>query len=284
MLIGPGTGHKLQLTTSAAGDIRVSGSLYVSSDADPPVFQGSANTGPVLLASISTATTTDVITGVANRHIRVGEMVIRNHSATVVNDVTMLRTNGTNTPPSEKVTLLPGETLEYAADGVWVHKDANGGVYGPGAKLDVVLLVASDVTNATTSFADITGLTYPLKSAKKYAFEAHLVHQTNATTTGSRFGVNGPASPTLLVMSQISGETPGIAASNIAIGCATAYDTAASASTTGPGTTNTLAIISGFIQPSADGTFALRCASEIAVAGGLVIKAGSWMRLREVDA
>ena len=33
-----------------------------------------------------------------------------------------------------------------------------------------------------------------------------------------------------------------------------------------------------------DGTFALRCASEVAVAGGLVIKAGSWMRLREIDA
>jgi len=53
--------------------------------------------------------------------------------------------------------------------------------------------------------------------------------------------------------------------------------------TTGPGAVNMLAIISGYIVPSADGTFAVRCASEVAVASGLTIKAGSWLRIWETD-
>jgi len=51
--------------------------------------------------------------------------------------------------------------------------------------------------------------------------------------------------------------------------------------TTGPGAVNMLAILSGFFNPSADGTFAVRCVSEVAVAGGLVVKAGSWCRVWE---
>ena len=34
---------------------------------------------------------------------------------------------------------------------------------------------------------------------------------------------------------------------------------------------------------AADGTFAVRCASEVAVAAGLTVKAGSWLRLWETD-
>lgn len=282
MMLGAGTGHKLQITTSAISDIEVSGSKVVVSNATPPVPDGT-NTGPILPANFTTAAgPTDIVAGVASAITRIDELQVRNNHATVACDVTLTRTDGTNPSTVYKCTLLPGESLSYSG-GMWVHYDANGGIYSASTKLDVMLLVTSDVTNATTSFADITGLTYAVKSGKRYTFEAHLTHQTNATTTGSRFGVNGPASPTVLMASQISGETPGIAATNIAIGSATAYDTAMAESTTGPGATNALAIVMGYIQPSADGTFALRCASEVAVAGGLVIKAGSWMRIREVD-
>ena len=50
--------------------------------------------------------------------------------------------------------------------------------------IDKMLFVSSDVTNATTSFADITGLTWPILANKKYTINAWLLHQTNATTTG----------------------------------------------------------------------------------------------------
>lgn len=46
---------------------------------------------------------------------------------------------------------------------------------------------------------------------------------------------------------------------------------------------NLLVKLSGYIQPSANGTFAIRCKSEIAVAAGLTVKAGSWLRIWETD-
>jgi hypothetical protein len=282
MFIGAGTSAKLTITTSAAADIEVTGSKVLIDQSSPPVVDGS-NTAPFLPANFTSAAgPTDVVVGVASRITRIDEMQVHNNHATLACDVTFIRTDGTNPSTVFKCTLLPNEHLSYGG-GQWTHYDANGGIYSAATKLSICLLVASDVTNATTSFADVTGLTYAIKSGKRYSFEAHLTHQTNATTTGSRFGVNGPASPTVLMVNKISGETPGIAASNIAIGCATAYDPDGAASTTGPGATNTVAIVSGYIQPSADGTFAIRCQSEVAVAGGLVIKAGSWMWLREVD-
>lgn len=137
MLIGAGTSAKLQVVTSAAGDVRVSGSLYVTDQSNPPVLQGSANTGPALLASISTATTTDVVTGVASRLTRVDELQVYNNSATVVQTIKVQRTDGTNTPQVIQVTLLPGETLSYVA-GAWMHYDSNGGLYGAGSSIQVV--------------------------------------------------------------------------------------------------------------------------------------------------
>jgi hypothetical protein len=43
-----------------------------------------------------------------------------------------------------------------------------------------------------------------------------------------------------------------------------------------------LAILSGYINPSAAGTFAVRGQSEVAVAAGLTVKKGSWLHLFEV--
>ena len=152
------------------------------------------------------------------------------------------------------------------------------------AKLDAKLRVVSDVVNATTSFADVTGLTQALLSGKKYAFEAWLFHQTNATTTGAQFGVNIGATPTVLNLSSISQITASVTAATFGSSAmVTAVDTAAVVETTGPGAVNMLAVLAGFIQPSADGTFAIRCKSEVAVASGLTVKAGSWLRIWEVD-
>ena len=140
------------------------------------------------------------------------------------------------------------------------------------------------MTNATTSFADVTGLTVPLISGRKYGFEACLPHQTNATTTGAQFGVNIGATPTLLNVQAIQQITASVTAATFGSSAmVTAVDTAAVVETTGPGANNFIAMLYGFIQPSADGTFAVRCKSEVAVAGGLVVKAGGWLRIWEMD-
>ena len=67
MLIGAGTSAKLQIVTSAAADIEVSGSKVVVDQSSPPVVDGT-NTGAIILASITTATTTDAVTG----RVRIG--------------------------------------------------------------------------------------------------------------------------------------------------------------------------------------------------------------------
>ena len=75
--------------------------------------------------------------------------------------------------------------------------------------------------------------------------------------------------------------TGSVTAGVMSTGAAAARDTAATAQTTGSAAI-TLGILSGFIQPSADGTFAIRATSEVTVASGLIVKKGSWLRIWEV--
>ena len=280
LIVGPTANDKLQVVTSAAGTIKPELSWIIVNTAAPPVVQDTDSTPK---ADITTATTTDLLAGAASTKNRIGHLSLYNSHASVTNDVTVQLTDGTLTTPIIKATLLPSESLIYTGS-VWIHYDSNGVPKVAAAKLDTKLRVTSDVVNATTSFADVTGLTVGLISGRAYAFECHLYHQTNATTTGAQFGVNIGAAPTVLNLAAIQQITSSVtAAAYGSSAMVTARDTAAVVETTGPGAVNMLAIISGYIVPSADGTFAVRCASEVAVASGLTIKAGSWLRIWETD-
>lgn len=127
MLIGSSTSDKLQVVTSAAADIEVAGSYITINTASPPVVQG-ASVLPVILASIVSATTTDIVGGAASAIRRVMECSLRNNHASTACDVTLQRTDGTNTDTVIKVTLLAGETLLYNG-ATWLHYDVNGGLY-----------------------------------------------------------------------------------------------------------------------------------------------------------
>lgn len=284
MILGASTSEKLRLVTSASGTPAISWKVdYITvSAATPPVVQNVDS--DYNAAQIASSTTTDIKVGDASNKTRILSAWFRNESSSVSCDVTPVQTDGSNPTLGPKASLLPAETLFYTGSS-WIHYDANGAPYSQSVKLDAKLRVVSDVTNASTSFADVTGLTAPLISGRKYAFEAYLYHQTNATTTGARFGVNIGATPTLLCLHGAMQFTSGTVAATTLIQGAmiTAVDTAIAAETTGPGAVNMEARLNGFIQPSADGAFAIRCQSEVAVAGGLVVKAGSWLRIWECD-
>jgi len=128
MLVGPTTNDIIQIVTSAAADIEVSGSLIAISTASPPVVDGSV-TRPIVLASITTATTTALLTGAASLIKRLMEACLRNNHGSTSCDVTIQRTDGTNTDTVLKVTLLAGESLVYNGAGSWLHYDSNGGLY-----------------------------------------------------------------------------------------------------------------------------------------------------------
>jgi len=127
------------------------------------------------------------------------------------------------------------------------------------------------VTNATTSFADVTGLTFSLASNTNYYFRFVLHHSSSATTIGIRFAVNGPTSPTEL---RVGGIVP-ISTVGANFGSQTAYDTAIFAATTGT-TVAVMSIVEGIIRNGTTaGTLACRVASEVAASGAVVVLSGS---------
>lgn len=268
MLLLLATTDKISLITSAAGTLDVVASIQDKTTSSGTIASASQRT------AITTATTTDVVSAPSSGIERnIVELSVRNKHASTATDATVqLNANGT-LYEIVKVTLNAGDTLEYIEGVGWF-------VVTNAAALDKKLFVASDVINATTSFADITGLTCPLLSGKNYCFIAHLIHINDASTTGSQFGYNIGAAPTTSLLATIDTVTPSVTASAHSAGVVSARDTAATAQTTGS-TSQRLAVLSGYIKPSADGTFAMRGKSEVAVAAGLTVKAGSWCRIWE---
>lgn len=273
MLILINTTDKLQLVTSAAIAVAVHSSFMDHTLSSDNFEAGKQNT------AISTATTTDILAAPSSGVTRnVKSLFVRNDGASN-NDVTVrYNANGT-TYDLYKATLTPGDVLQYL-DGVGFF------VTSPTNLLDTLLVTTADVNNDTTSWADITGLSLPVKSGLTYQFSAAILYQTNATTTGARFGCNGPATPTLLALAGWGTVTVSSTAAAFSSNTATvnAYDTSAiGAQTTGPGTVDSLALIEGVIIPSADGTFAMRSQSEVAVSNGVLIRRGSTLRVRMPD-
>jgi hypothetical protein len=173
--------------------------------------------------------------------------------------------------------LNPGEQIQYSQE-YGFYKVA------PAAKLMAFKRVTADSVHATAAtFADVTGLTAEVKAGKHYCFEACLFHLANATTTGAQFAINGP---TMTAMRVGAIDVIGVSATAAAMGSAvadiTARDTAVIVETTGA-LAGGIALLGGWINPSADGTFAIRATSEVTVAAGLTVKQGSWMQIWESD-
>lgn len=111
MIILPNTTDKLQLTTSAAGDIDVVVSFGLTDHGTPPVVQPFDRQ----LTTIVTAATIDILAAPATSSLTKTpeEMTIRNTHASVSNTVTVLYNANGTTYEIHKVTLAPGEMLEY---------------------------------------------------------------------------------------------------------------------------------------------------------------------------
>lgn len=132
--------------------------------------------------------------------------------------------------------------------------------------------LASDVINSNATantIADVTGLSFPVIAGRMYHFSAIINYTSAVTTTGSRWSVSGPATPTNLAYTS----TYTLTATTQTVNNATAYDIPA-ASNASSLTVGNIAKIDGTIRPSAAGTFKIRFASEIA-SSAITAKAGS---------
>lgn len=261
---------KLQLTTSTAATIDVQAN-YIDAVLTTGVFSGAGRQN----TAISSATTTDVLAAPASSTLRtLKQMTARNKHASLACDVTVIYDANATDSEIEKFTLQPGECLIYIEGVGFFLRSAT-------SLLFKMIVMSGDSTHATAAtFADIAGLTCALLSGKKYAIEATLFHTNNASTTGSQFGYNLPNAPTTALFGNVSTVTNSVTAAAFSSGTATARDTAITAQTTGQTATG-ITMLAGFVQPSADGTFALRATSEVTVASGLIVKAGSWMRITQ---
>ena len=177
------------------------------------------------------------------------------------------------------------ERLEYADGKGWSVYSANGlqKVHNQSAayvanNLNVVVL-GSDVVNnnaVANTIADVTGLSFPVVAGETYWYEFIIPYTSAATTTGSRWAINGPAAPTLL--NHRSEYT--LTATSVTLNCATAYDIPAASNATSL-TAGNIATMWGIIKPSSNGTVIARFASEV-LSSAITAKAGAtlrWMRV-----
>ena len=192
-----------------------------------------------------------------------------------------MHTDGTNAMELIKVTLTAGETLHYDEGAGFTVKDSSGciktkdTITGNIVSAVNIVVLGADVTNnngVANTIQDVTGLSFAVTAGERYWFEFIIPYTSAATTTGSRWTINGPAAPTLLnYRSEYT-----LTATSITDNCATAYDIPA-ASNASSLTAGNIATIWGIIKPSSNGTVIARFASEI-LSSAIVAKAGATLR------
>jgi hypothetical protein len=130
--------------------------------------------------------------------------------------------------------------------------------------------LAADVTNSTTTLANVTGLALALAANSTYQVDAQVMFQTAATTTGIRLTQTVPASATVVAQWNTPTSLTAVTAANQRAADAGAATTAIDAANA-----NTLATASLLVMTGATaGSLQIRFASEVA-ASNAVIKAGS---------
>jgi hypothetical protein len=142
------------------------------------------------------------------------------------------------------------------------------------------VVLSSDVTNnnaVANTIADVTGLSFAVTSGSTYWFRFVIRYTAAATTTGSRWSINGPTTSNMAFKVSIPliatvNSTDAVSDSNMI-----AYDNPATANATSPNNTGTggaIVIIEGLITPSANGTVIARFSSEVANSA-IIARAGS---------
>lgn len=136
---------------------------------------------------------------------------------------------------------------------------------------EIAALAADAAAVTTVAFADVPGLGKAVKSGVAYKFKATLLWRSAAITTGARFAVNGPATPTLLAY---TARWVGATDTTESLTYARAYDTGTASTGVVTANADYLAIVEGVIIPSAAGTLIPRVASEVA-GSGITVRNGS---------
>lgn len=148
------------------------------------------------------------------------------------------------------------------------------------AKLDAIPTTAmrwmtADVTNAnatSNTLATISELSFNVVVGLTYNFKYVIPYTAAATTTGSRWTVNGPTASFLTYSSRYT-----LTATSETVNYATTYNSP-SASNASSLTAGNMAVIEGVLKPSVSGTLTVLFASEV-FSSAIVAKAGGYLSL-----
>lgn len=134
------------------------------------------------------------------------------------------------------------------------------------------VFLANDVVNnnaTANTLADVTGLSFDVSANTTYQFKFVIVYSSAATTTGSRWTINGPATTHMSYTSQYT-----LTATSITNNAGLAAYNSPSGASASSLTSNNRCIIEGEIRPSASGTVIARFASEISSSAITAIASG----------
>lgn len=160
---------------------------------------------------------------------------------------------------------VSGQAAIYNFTGTSVNASVAGNVATiniSGSTINVVSTTADTINNnaVANTIQDVTGLSFPVVAGQRYWFRFVIHYDAAATTTGSRWSINGAAVTDLNYSSQYSLTTTTVTVNE----GLSAYDTPAASSTSSAATNSNIAIIEGFVLPSASGNIIARFASEVA--------------------
>ncbi len=180
-----------------------------------------------------------------------------------------------------RATLAQFERLEYDEGRGWSVYSSSGAVKhslnqgnSPAQSGNQRVVLGADQTNnnaTANTIASVTGLQFPVLAGNRYWFKFVIDYTAAATTTGSRWSITGPAFTRLSYRSQYS-----LTTTSDTFNTAVAYDIPAASNASSASTGGNVAVVEGFIQPSANGDVIARFASEISNSA-IVAKQGSFV-------
>lgn len=138
------------------------------------------------------------------------------------------------------------------------------------AERQTAMYTAADYTNATTTFSNVTGISFAVDASKNYIGRCYILWSGSAGTTGPKFQLTGPATPTAVIGSLESAVT----ATTSIFASVTAFSSAMANTGTVTAATNLPAFITFSVMNGTNaGTIQLQAAAN--GTGTLTIRKGS---------
>jgi hypothetical protein len=146
-----------------------------------------------------------------------------------------------------------------------------------GGKIDQWITPSQDVTNSTTTIADVTGMTIALEANSSYLCDGTIDFETDATTTGIGLTINSALSDYVRWAHRFSIPTTqsGSVAPTVALGRAPQTGTNVSASVDTANATMMATVNASIVTGPTAGTATVQFKSEVAASVATVRKAGS---------